>query len=270
MPWEASWAHCLSIGADPGMPRASDDRRAVLFDHVLRRDGEVLEARHRRGDHLEGLAVPGATLELGARRRAHVVAREHRVHDADALHLRTAFGSVSSSPRRLQSSGISVGSGCVTVLEAILSAVLELRPKEGGPVAWDFSTDEAFEEQLVWMRGFVREEIMPLETLTLTPRPAARRHRRRCRRRCSERGLWAAHLPPELGGMGFGQVKLGLMHEILGQTHLRPGRLWQQRARQRQRRVARGGHGDDRPHRHPRTRWLEPLLRRRRSARASR
>src|SRR5204863_4108647 len=31
-----------------------------------------------------------------------------------------------------------------------------------------------------------------------------------------ERGLWAAHLPPELGGQGFGQVKLGLMNEILG------------------------------------------------------
>ncbi|MGH9030345.1 MAG: acyl-CoA dehydrogenase family protein, partial [Acidimicrobiales bacterium] len=32
------------------------------------------------------------------------------------------------------------------------------------------------------------------------------------------RGLWAAHLPPALGGGGFGQVRLGLMHEILGQT----------------------------------------------------
>ena len=35
-------------------------------------------------------------------------------------------------------------------------------------------------------------------------------------------GLWAAHLPPELGGMGFGQVRLGLMHEILGQYPLGP------------------------------------------------
>jgi len=29
-------------------------------------------------------------------------------------------------------------------------------------------------------------------------------------------GLWAAHLDPELGGQGFGQLKLGLMHEIIG------------------------------------------------------
>ena len=35
-------------------------------------------------------------------------------------------------------------------------------------------------------------------------------------------GLWAAHLPPDMGGLGFGQVKLGLMQdEILGQLGLR-------------------------------------------------
>ena len=37
-----------------------------------------------------------------------------------------------------------------------------------------------------------------------------------------KQGLWAAHLPPEMGGLGFGQVKLGLMHEILGQTAYGP------------------------------------------------
>ena len=36
------------------------------------------------------------------------------------------------------------------------------------------------------------------------------------------RGLWAAHLAPELGGQGFGQLKLGLMHEILGQSVFGP------------------------------------------------
>ena len=35
-------------------------------------------------------------------------------------------------------------------------------------MAWDFSTDPEFERQLEWMRGFVREEIFPLETLDLT------------------------------------------------------------------------------------------------------
>src|SRR5205823_12177426 len=36
------------------------------------------------------------------------------------------------------------------------------------------------------------------------------------------RELWAAHLDPELGGQGFGQVKLGLMHEILGSSPYAP------------------------------------------------
>ena len=35
-------------------------------------------------------------------------------------------------------------------------------------MAWDFETEPEFEEQLVWMRGFVREEIMPIETLDLS------------------------------------------------------------------------------------------------------
>ena len=32
-------------------------------------------------------------------------------------------------------------------------------------MAWDFSTDAEFAEQLDWMRAFVREEIWPLETV---------------------------------------------------------------------------------------------------------
>jgi len=88
-------------------------------------------------------------------------------------------------------------------------------------MAWDFSTDAAFEEQLVWMRGFVREEIMPIETLTLS-RDKLISFIRPLQDQVKERGLWAAHLPSELGGMGFGQVKLGLMHEILGQTMYGP------------------------------------------------
>ncbi|MCW3047220.1 MAG: acyl-CoA dehydrogenase, partial [Solirubrobacterales bacterium] len=90
-------------------------------------------------------------------------------------------------------------------------------------MAWDFSTDPAFQEQLDWMREFVRDEIWPLETLVdeleqgdldaiYAPLQA----------RVKERGLWAAHLPPELGGQGFGQVKLGLMHEILGSSPFAP------------------------------------------------
>ena len=36
------------------------------------------------------------------------------------------------------------------------------------------------------------------------------------------KGLWACHLGPELGGQGYGQVKLGLMNEILGRAEFAP------------------------------------------------
>ena len=35
-------------------------------------------------------------------------------------------------------------------------------------------------------------------------------------------GLWACHLPPELGGKGFGQLKLALMNEIIGRCSWAP------------------------------------------------
>ena len=37
-----------------------------------------------------------------------------------------------------------------------------------------------------------------------------------------ERGLWACHLGPNLGGPGYGQVKLALLNECLGRTHSGP------------------------------------------------
>jgi acyl-CoA dehydrogenase len=82
-------------------------------------------------------------------------------------------------------------------------------------MAWDFSTEPAFQADLDWMAAFVREEIWPLETLELDQRRLDRALRP-LQERVRERGLWAAHLPPELGGQGLGQVSLGLMHEILG------------------------------------------------------
>jgi acyl-CoA dehydrogenase len=88
-------------------------------------------------------------------------------------------------------------------------------------VAWDFSTEPEFEEKLAWIRGFVRDEIIPLETLHLDP-VAFDRATAPLKEEVKSRGLWAAHLPPDLGGQGFGQVKLGLIHEILGQCVYAP------------------------------------------------
>src|SRR6266542_5620767 len=88
-------------------------------------------------------------------------------------------------------------------------------------MAWDFSTEPDFEEQLEWMRAFVRDEIYPLETLDLDE-ATFRRITDPLKEEVKKRGLWAAHLDAELGGQGFGQVKLGLMHEILGSSLYAP------------------------------------------------
>ena len=92
-----------------------------------------------------------------------------------------------------------------------------------GIVGWDFSTEPEFQAQLDWMRDFVRQEIWPIETVFEELGQAGfMRAMAPLQEQVRERGLWAAHLPPELGGQGFGQVKLGLMHEILGTSPFAP------------------------------------------------
>jgi acyl-CoA dehydrogenase len=88
-------------------------------------------------------------------------------------------------------------------------------------MAWDFSTEPEFQAQLDWMRDFVREEIWPIEVLDVDL-SQVEKIVEPLQAQVKERGLWAAHLDPELGGQGFGQLKLGLMHEILGTSMLAP------------------------------------------------
>src|SRR3954454_5881008 len=90
-------------------------------------------------------------------------------------------------------------------------------------MAWDFSTEPEFEEQLEWMRAFVREEIWPIEPVVSDlDYDQMMRAMGPLQEDVKRRGLWAAHLDPELGGQGFGQVKLGLMHEVLGTSPYAP------------------------------------------------
>jgi acyl-CoA dehydrogenase len=88
-------------------------------------------------------------------------------------------------------------------------------------MAWDFSTDAEYAAKLDWARQVVQDEIYPLEVLGLDHR-AFRELARPLQEMVKANGLWAAHLDPELGGQGYGQVKLGLLHEILGASDLAP------------------------------------------------
>ena len=80
---------------------------------------------------------------------------------------------------------------------------------------WDFSTEPEYQERLDWARAFVIEEVRPLEALGVD-RDTLTRLEEPLKQRVKDAGLWAAHLPPELGGGGMGQVKLALLHEVLG------------------------------------------------------
>ncbi|EHI11678.1 acyl-CoA dehydrogenase family protein [Mycolicibacterium thermoresistibile] len=88
-------------------------------------------------------------------------------------------------------------------------------------MSWDFSTDSEYQEKLDWAEDFVRREIFPLEALEL-PQQQLVEAITPLQQEVKRQGLWAAHLPPEMGGGGFGQVRLGLLHEIIGMSSLAP------------------------------------------------
>lgn len=88
-------------------------------------------------------------------------------------------------------------------------------------MTWDFSIEPDYAAKLDWARDFVRERIYPLEVLDLD-HASFRKQATPLQDEVKAHGLWAAHLGPELGGQGYGQLRLGLLHEILGRSELAP------------------------------------------------
>jgi acyl-CoA dehydrogenase len=93
-------------------------------------------------------------------------------------------------------------------------------------MAWDFETEPEFQEKLDWVDRFLRDEVEPLD-LTLGDPYDKKDERmmglvRPLQKQVKERGLWACHLGPELGGQGYGQVKLALLNELLGRSRFAP------------------------------------------------
>ena len=94
----------------------------------------------------------------------------------------------------------------------------------------DFSIDAEFQEKLDWMSEFVANRIRPLEYLYDYDIDAAydidnkplRKVIRHLQAEEKDHGLWAAHLPPHLGGQGFGAVKLTYINEHFGGSAFGP------------------------------------------------
>src|SRR5829696_3503726 len=92
---------------------------------------------------------------------------------------------------------------------------------------WDFTTEPDFQKKLDWMNDFIRCEIEPLdEVLDVnvfeSPTGALRNLINSLKQEVRDQELWACHLEPELGGQGYGQLKLALMNELLGRSRFAP------------------------------------------------
>jgi acyl-CoA dehydrogenase len=90
-------------------------------------------------------------------------------------------------------------------------------------MAWDFETDPEYQAKLDWADEFVREKCEPLD-LALPHRQFTQLSKEEravvdpLKDEVRAQGLWATHLGPELGGQGYGQLKLALLNEILGRS----------------------------------------------------
>jgi len=93
-------------------------------------------------------------------------------------------------------------------------------------MTWDFETEPDFQQKLDWADEFVRSEVEPLDMVLGDPYDKgdeqAMRIVRPLQQRVKDEKLWACHLEPELGGEGYGQVKLALLNEILGRSRWAP------------------------------------------------
>jgi acyl-CoA dehydrogenase len=93
-------------------------------------------------------------------------------------------------------------------------------------MSWDFETEPAFQAELDWIDQFIKEEVEPLDHVLGSPwdihDARFKTLVRPLQRVVKERALWACHLGPDLGGRGYGQVKLALMNEILGRSAFGP------------------------------------------------
>jgi acyl-CoA dehydrogenase len=92
---------------------------------------------------------------------------------------------------------------------------------------WEFQTEPEFQAKLDWAEVFVTEECEPLDLAfpdqeRKPPHPALRPVVTALKQRVKDAGLWAAHLRPEQGGGGYGQISLALLNEVLGRSQWAP------------------------------------------------
>ena len=126
-------------------------------------------------------------------------------------------------------------------------------------MAWDFSTDPEFQEKLDWIEQFCKEKIEPLDYVfpyaVRSPDPVVKGYVRELQQEVKDQGLWALFLDEELGGPGFGQLKLGLVNEIIGRYGSAP-QMFGAAAPDTGNMEMLAAYGTD----EQKKRWLEPMI----------
>ncbi len=127
-------------------------------------------------------------------------------------------------------------------------------------MGWDFSTEPEFQKKLDWVAEFCRNEIEPLDLIfphaVRSRDPKVKALVKPLQDQVKAQGLWALFLDKELGGPGYGQLKLGLLNEILGRYGSAP-QIFGAGAPDTGNMEMLAAYGTD----EQKKRWLEPMLR---------
>ena len=126
-------------------------------------------------------------------------------------------------------------------------------------MGWDFSTEPEFQKKLDWVEEFCREEVEPLEYVfpyaVRSQDPKIKALVKGLQDQVKDQGLWAIFLDEDLGGPGYGQLKLGLLNEILGRYPSAP-QMFGAAAPDTGNMEMLAAYGTD----EQKKRWLEPML----------
>src|SRR4029077_4383268 len=87
---------------------------------------------------------------------------------------------------------------------------------------YEFSPTRDQERVLERVRALMAELVYPNESQSVPHRGLPLDLLRQLQARVKAEGLWAAHLPAEAGGLGMGNVTLGLINEQLGRSPIAP------------------------------------------------
>src|SRR5205823_14158723 len=87
---------------------------------------------------------------------------------------------------------------------------------------YDFSRTPEQERVVARVRALMDELVYPNESKRVPHRGLSVELMKQLQACVKAEGLWAAHMPAEAGGLGMGNVTLGLINEQLGRSPIAP------------------------------------------------